>query len=191
MNAEDALPVLINAALIHVQFETIHPFLDGNGRLGRLLITFFLCAKGILKTPCLYLSLFFKQNRSEYYALLSAVRNEGDWEAWLTFFLKGVIETADGARQTLLALRHLFEEDEQKVQTLARASGSARCVFHAFQKKPVLSASELTKATGLSKPTVMKSLSHLIALGIITTTSERKWGQLYAYTAYTRLLTAG
>lgn len=190
MNAEDALPVLVKAALIHLQFETIHPFLDGNGRLGRLLVTFFLFVKGVLNTPCLYLSLFFKQNRSAYYAHLSAVRKEGDWEAWINFFLEGVIETANDARQNLLALRHLFAEDERKIQSLARASSSALNVLRAFQKKPMLSASELARATGLSKPTVIKSLAHLIALGIITPASEKKWGQIYAYTAYTSLLTS-
>jgi len=187
-NDNDAIPSLIKAALIHVQFETIHPFLDGNGRLGRLLITFFLCVKGILDSPFLYLSLFFKKNRSLYYEELNTVRKDGDWESWIKFFLEGVIETANDAKETLIRIQSTFAADTKKIETLGRASASAVKVFSAFQKKPILTVSEIIKMIGLTKPTTIKSLNHLIELGIIKNNSEKKWGQTYVYKSYTDLL---
>ena len=190
MNNEDTIPNLIKAALIHVQFETIHPFLDGNGRLGRLLITFFLCVKGVLDSPFLYLSLFFKKNRALYYDALNSVRKDGNWENWIKFFLEGVIETANDARTTLVSIQNIFSSDTQKIKSLGRASDSALNVFSAFQKKPMLTVSEIIKMIGLTKPTVIKSLKHLIDLGIIENNSEKKWGQMYTYKGYTSLLSS-
>src|SRR6185295_13032119 len=118
-------PTLVKAALAHVQFETIHPFLDGNGRLGRLLISFLFCAEGALREPLLYLSLYFKQHRQQYYDLLQSVRLTGDWEVWLCFFLAGVEETANQAGQTAKALMKLAAADEKRIQTIGKASGSA------------------------------------------------------------------
>lgn len=188
MNTEDEIPTLIKAALIHQQFETIHPFLDGNGRVGRLLITLFLCAAGTLKSPFLYLSLFFKKNRQLYYDHLNSVRYDGDWEAWINFFLEGVIETAKDASKTLIAIQKRFEKDAAKVETLGRPKASALKVFTAFQRKPILTAAELVKITKLSKPTVGSMLKHLMDLKIIENNSGKKWGQIYTYAGYVDLL---
>ena len=190
MNNEDTIPNLIKAALIHVQFETIHPFLDGNGRVGRLLITLFLCAKGVLDSPFLYLSLFFKKNRSLYYDALNGVRQDGDWENWIKFFLEGVIETANDAKTTLIAIQNIFSADSEKIKTLGRASQSAQKVFKVFQKKPMLTVAEIVKMIDSTKPTVIKSLNHLIDLKILENNSEKKWGQIYTYKGYTDLLSA-
>ena len=190
MNSEDNIPNLIKAALIHVQFETIHPFLDGNGRLGRLLITFFLCIKGVLDSPFLYLSLFFKKNRTMYYDTLNAVRKDGDWENWIKFLLEGVIETANDAKKTLINIQNIFSADIEQIKTLGRASESALKVFSAFQRKPMLTVSEIIKMIGSTKPTVIKSLNHLIDLGILVNNSEKKWGQIYTYQKYTDLLSS-
>ena len=190
MNNDDKIPNLIKAALIHVQFETIHPFLDGNGRLGRLLITFFLCVKGVLDSPFLYLSLFFKKNRSLYYDAINSVRKDGDWENWIKFFLEGVIETANDAKTTLITIQNIFVSDIEKVKTLGRATDSALKVFAVFQKKPLLTVAEIVKTINSTKPTVIKSLKHLMDLGIIENNSEKKWGQIYTYKKYTDLLSS-
>lgn len=188
INEEDNIPSLIKAALIHVQFETIHPFLDGNGRLGRLLITFFLCVKGLLKSPFLYLSLFFKKNRALYYEHLNNVRYQGDWESWIQFFLEGVIETSDDARKTIILIQKLFADDEQKLETLGKAKTSAKIVFEQFERKPILTVAEIESKIKLSRPTIISMINRLIELGILTNTSEKKWGQTYAYTGYIDLL---
>ena len=188
INEEDNIPSLIKAALIHVQFETIHPFLDGNGRLGRLLITFFLCVKGLLKSPFLYLSLFFKKNRKLYYEHLNNVRYQGDWESWIQFFLEGVIETSDDARETIILIHKLFADDEQKLETLGKAKTSAKIVFEQFEQKPILTVAEIEDKIKLSRPTIISTINKLISLGILTNTSEKKWGQTYAYTGYIDLL---
>lgn len=188
MNTQDNIPILIKAALIHVQFETIHPFLDGNGRLGRLLITFFLCIKGILDSPFLYLSLFFKKNRDLYYDALNVVRKDGDWENWINFFLEGVVETATDAKTTLLCIQKLFEADKVKVLSMGRASSSALMVFNCFRQKPILTVAEIVQQTGISKPTAIKSINHLLDSGILVNKSEKKWGQMYTYQGYVNLL---
>ncbi len=188
-NDEDSIPVLLKAALMHVQFETIHPFLDGNGRTGRLLITLFLCVKGALKSPFLYLSLFFKKNRDLYYETLSNVRKTGDWETWVNFFLEGIVETANDAKNTLIAIQRLFTSDKEKVSGLGRATKSGLAIFSEFQKKPLLSVSEIVNRTGISKPTVISTLNKLIGLGVVSKQSEKKWGQTYTYTGYVKLLT--
>ena len=190
INEEDNIPSLIKAALIHVQFETIHPFLDGNGRLGRLLITFFLCVKGLLKSPFLYLSLFFKKNRTLYYEHLNNVRYQGDWESWIQFFLEGVIETSDDARKTIVLIQKLFADDEQKLTSLGKAQTSAKIVFEQFEQKPILTVAEIETKIKLSRPTIISSINRLIDLGILTNTSEKKWGQTYAYTGYINLLSS-
>lgn len=188
MNTQDNIPILIKAALIHVQFETIHPFLDGNGRLGRLLITFFLCIKGVLDSPFLYLSLFFKKNRDLYYDALNVVRKDGDWENWINFFLEGVVETATDAKTTLLSIQKLFEADKVKVLSMGRASSSALMVFNCFRQKPILTVAEIVQQTGISKPTAIKSINHLLDSGILVNKSEKKWGQMYTYQGYVNLL---
>ena len=181
INTEDAVPSLIKAALIHVQFETIHPFLDGNGRLGRLLITLFLCARGLLKSPFLYLSLFFKKNRSLYYEYLNNVRYQGDWESWIKFFLEGIIETSNDARETIMQIQKLFALDEEKIEALGKAKTSTKTVFAQFEQKPILTVAEIESKIKLSRPTIISSVNRLIGLGILINTSEKKWGQTYAY----------
>ena len=188
INQNDNLPILVKVALIHVQFETIHPFLDGNGRLGRLLITLFLCDKKILTTPLLYLSLFFKKNREMYYEKLNVVRKNGDWENWINFFLEGIIETARDSKLTIINVQKLFSDNVKKLDLLKRAKDSALRVFQCFQKKPILSIAEIMVETNLTKPTIKKSLDNLTKLGIINNDSIRKWGQMYTYTGYVNLL---
>ncbi|MDR2733057.1 MAG: Fic family protein [Spirochaetota bacterium] len=191
MHAEDKIPLLVKTALIHQQFETIHPFLDGNGRTGRLLITLYLCDCGFLKSPFLYLSLFFKQHRDLYYDKLNEIRTTGDWEDWLNFFLEGVAETAADAKNTLLKIRKMFADDEAKVAGIGNARKSAQAVFAEFKKKPLLSITEITKRTKVSKPTAISAVRRLTDLGIVRNVSEKKWGQIYAYDGYTKLLTPG
>ena len=189
MNEQDeSIPTLVRAALLHVQFETIHPFLDGNGRVGRLLITLYLCASGILRSPLFYPSLFFKKNRSLYYEALNAVRKDGDWEAWVSFFLEGVIEAARDAKDTLVTAQRIFIKGYEKIATLKRAAGSAGIVFREFCRKPLLTIAEITRETGLSKPTVIKSVRHLLDIGLVANNSTRKWGQIYTFTRYAELI---
>ena len=183
-------PVLIKAALAHVQFETIHPFLDGNGRLGRLLITFLLCADGALREPLLYLSLYFKQHRQRYYELLQSVRLTGDWEAWLRFFLTGVAETAAQAADTARALMKLAAADEKRVQAIGKAAGSALRVHRMLQAQPLISIASASKQLKLTFPTVTASLKHLEKLGIVRETTGSKYGRLYAYDRYLKILNA-
>ena len=189
MNAqEDKIPLLVRVALIHHQFETIHPFLDGNGRTGRLLITLHLCARGFLKSPFLYLSLFFKQHRDLYYDKLTEVRKTGDWEEWLNFFLEGVAVTATDAKYTLLKIQKMFERDDSLVKGIGRARESAGAVLNQFKQKPLLAIPEIVKRTELSTPTAISAVGRLIDLGIIKNISEKKWGQIYSYEGYTKLL---
>ena len=163
---DDGLPVLLRAGLAHVQFETIHPFLDGNGRVGRLLITLLLCNAGVLREPLLYLSLYLKQNRSAYYDLLDEVRRTGDWEAWLTFFLEGVRETAEGAVTTATRLTDLFKEDGARLEGLGRRAGSALRVHEALTSYPIRSLSQVCDHTGLTPPTASSAMQSLVELGI-------------------------
>ncbi len=136
-NDKHGLPLLIEAGLVHVQFESIHPFLDGNGRLGRLLITLLLCEKSLLKEPLLYLSLYFKKHRIQYYEYLQRVRTEGAWEEWLKFFLEGTAITAQEAAETATRILRLFSKDRQKIQKLGRSAGSALRVHEYMQRKPI------------------------------------------------------
>jgi len=185
------LPVLIKAALVHVQFESIHPFLDGNGRLGRLLITFLLCMEGALKEPILYLSLYFKTHRQYYYELLQRVREKEDWEAWLEFFLEGVKETSDQAADTAKQILELFETDRQKVESLGRPATSALRVHQYLQAKPILSVPTAVNALKISAPTVRKSINHLIDLGIVRETTGKQRDRLFVYSGYLDILNQG
>ncbi|MFZ2444899.1 MAG: Fic family protein [Syntrophobacteraceae bacterium] len=184
-------PLLIKAALAHVQFETIHPFLDGNGRLGRLLITFLLCAEGALTEPILYLSLYFKTHRSQYYDWLQKVRIDGDWEGWLGFFLTGVMETAEQATQSARQILKLFEADRAKIQTLKKAAGSALRVHQLLEAKPLLMIPHAAKALGLTVPTITQSLENLQRLGIVKEITGKKRGRTFAYSGYLNILNQG
>jgi len=183
-----AMPALIRAALAHVQFETIHPFLDGNGRLGRLLIVFLLHAEGVLQQPLLYLSLYFKQHRSRYYELLQSVRLEGDWEEWIEFFLEGVVAVASGAVDTARRLLALFETHRQQVQSLGRGGASALRLLDHLQRQPVSTAPRAVEATGMSFNTAQSAFRALAGLGLVAVADERKYGRHYTYTDYLALL---
>ncbi|MDD2709963.1 MAG: Fic family protein [Verrucomicrobiae bacterium] len=183
--------LLVKAALSHVQFETIHPFLDGNGRVGRLLITLLLCSHGALKNPTLYLSLYFKRRRQEYYDLLQKVRMEGDWEAWLHFFLDGVRETAESAVETAKKLVALFNNDRARIQTLGRKTGSAIRVHHALQGHPILSPAEAARRTGLTVPSAMSAFAALKELKICRELPDYKRPRLYCHSRYLSILNEG
>ena len=186
-----SLPPLIKAGLIHVQFETIHPFLDGNGRLGRLLVTLFLCMTGVMRQPLLYLSLYLKTHRADYYRLLQEVREQGAWEAWLEFFLDGVTETADQAFNSATRIVNLFETDRAAIAQQADRSGSVLRLHELLQKKPFLSAPAVRDLTGLTMPTVNAALETLQQLGIVAEVTGRRRGRIYAYRAYLKILGEG
>jgi Fic family protein len=188
---QTGLPLLIRAGLVHVQFETIHPFLDGNGRLGRLLITFLLCAQGALREPILYLSLYFKTNRAAYYELLDRVRTKGDWEAWLDFFLVGVRDTAEQAASASREILDLFNKDRKKIETLGRPAASVLRVFQHMQRNPIIAIPSAAKRIGISAPTVAKSLGHMINLGILEETTGRERHRLFVYRRYLNILNEG
>jgi Fic family protein len=187
----DDLPVLIKAALAHLQFETIHPFLDGNGRVGRLLITLILCDTGVLSEPLLYLSLYFKENRAEYYRLLSAVRHDGDWEAWIAFFLRGVEQTAESAVGTARRLVEVFAADRELIQGQGRRAGSALRVCEALASRPVLTLPRAAQRTGLSFPGASDGMKLLGELGIVRELTGKKRNRAYAYDRYLALLAEG
>jgi cell filamentation protein, protein adenylyltransferase len=184
-------PALIRAALAHVQFETIHPFLDGNGRLGRLLITFMLCADGVLKQPMLYLSLYFKARRQGYYDLLQAVRDHGAWEAWIEFFLTGVVETANESVETARQLLTLFEDDRARIRTLGRSAASMLQVHDLLQRQPIISVVPASHALKLTHPTVMKAIANLQKLDIVKEVTGKRRGRLFAYSRYMDILNRG
>lgn len=181
-------PILIKAALAHVQFETIHPFLDGNGRIGRLLISFLVCAEGALREPMLYLSLYFKKNRRQYYDLLQEVRVTGDWERWLTFFLIGLQETADQAAATARQLMELAAKDEQRIKTLGRAAGSALRVHHLLQRQPLTSIATASKQLNLSFPAVTTAVNNLQKLNLVVEVTGKQRSRLFAYDRYLKIL---
>lgn len=184
-------PILLKAALSHVQFETIHPFLDGNGRLGRLLITLLLCAEGALAEPLLYLSLYFKTHRDAYYDHLQNIRDTGDWESWIQFFLIGVRETADQAVHTARSLAQLFEDDRKKISPSGKSAGSALRVHYELKQWPIVSAPTISRKTGLSFPTAKTALGNLEKIGIVSKLPKNGRSQLYAYTQYLSILSQG
>ncbi|MGZ9058734.1 MAG: Fic family protein, partial [Burkholderiaceae bacterium] len=183
-------PPLFKAALAHVQFETIHPFLDGNGRIGRLLIVLQLVADGLLREPLLYPSLYFKTHRSTYYELLNEVRLHGDWERWLDFFAEGVHLSAKQAVETAHALLALVTADRDLITSLGRATGSALLVHQALQRQPIATSAALVKQTGLTAATVNKTLSHLSELEIVSELTQRRRGRVFGYQGYVKLLNA-
>ena len=185
------LPVLVKVALAHVQFETIHPFLDGNGRLGRLLITLILCQEGILKVPLLYLSLYFKVNRKAYYAHLQSIRESGDWESWLEFFLKGVIETANQATEAAQKIIALFKKDRAYIESTGNATAGILTIHTYLQHHPITNTTAIRQHTGLSQPTVMRSMTTLEKLGIVSEQTGKPRHKIFAYQAYLNILKSG
>jgi Fic family protein len=190
-NDDVGLPVLVRAGLAHVQFETIHPFLDGNGRVGRLLITLLLCDAGVLREPLLYLSLYLKERRTTYYSLLDAVRREGDWERWLAFFIEGVRQTADGAVTTAERLGTLFREDRDRIGRTGRKAGSALRVHDALKPRPLASIQDVVARSGLSFPAVAASVDLLADLGIVSERTGRRRNRIFAYDRYLAILSEG
>ena len=185
------LPLLVQLSLIHVQFETIHPFLDGNGRLGRLLITLLLCARGALQEPLLYLSLYFKTHRSHYYDLLQRVRQDGAWEEWLEFFLEGVESTAKQAAETAVELNRLFAADRKRIQEIGRPALTALRVHEYMQMKPLISIGLAARALNLTVTTVGTALARLESLGIVRETTGRERDRIFAYSHYVEIVSAG
>ena len=188
---DDGLPVLVRAGLAHVQFETIHPFLDGNGRVGRLLITLLLCHAGLLREPLLYLSLYLKQNRATYYDLLDSVRRDGDWEVWLAFFLEGVQRTAEGAVTTAQELAGMFVADRAKIEPRGRRAGSALRVHDAIKRRPISSMQKVCRITGLSFPAAGSAMDLLVELGIARELTGKRRNRLFVYDRYLAILSAG
>ncbi len=188
---EGAMPLLVRAALAHVQFETIHPFLDGNGRVGRLLITLLLCHSGTLREPLLYLSLYLKQNRGRYYELLDEVRRSGDWERWLDFFFEGVRQTAEGAVATANRLIGVFESDRGKIEVSGRRAGSALRVHEALRARPILSMPEVVRRTKLSFPAASSAMQLLAELGIARELTGKRRNRLFVYDPYLAILSEG
>ena len=187
----DDMPPLIRAGICHVQFETIHPFLDGNGRVGRLLITFMLLQSGVLSEPLLYLSLFFKQHRQAYYELLDGVRQTGNWEAWLDFFLQGVAETAEGAESTAQRLLQMFNINEGRIQQEVRAPASALRVHQALKEYPVASIQSVMERTSLSFNAASSGMRILEKLDIAQEVTGQRRNRLFGYQQYMDVLYEG
>lgn len=181
-------PTLTKAALSHVQFETIHPFLDGNGRVGRLLITLLLCAETAVTEPTLYLSLYFKRHRDVYYELLQKVRTEGAWEEWLLFFLEGVEETAEEAVRTATQILEIFARDRALVESLGRPAGNALRVHSLLQRKPVVSVAAAASELNLTAPTVRSAIENLETLGLVRETTGKRRDRLFVYSRYLDVL---
>ncbi len=184
-------PTLIKAALTHVQFETLHPFLDGNGRVGRLLITLMLCAEDALRYPALYVSLYFKEHRSAYYELLDAVRTKGEWERWLRFFLEGVLAASEQATETATALLALFAKDRRKLEVLERFAPTALRAHDLMKKQMIATVPEAAKKLKLSMPTAIAAFDKLQELKIVEEITGKKRDRMFRYRNYYRLLEKG
>lgn len=184
-------PALLKIALAHVQFETIHPFLDGNGRLGRLLITLLLCEQKMLREPMLYLSLYFKTHRQHYYQLLNDVRLSGNWEAWLDSFADAVIATATQAVDTARQLIDLTNEDSRRISGLGRAAASTLRVHRVLLGRPITTSGWLVEKAGITPATVNKCLGHLEHLGIVRELTSRKRNRVFSYVGYLKIMNQG
>ena len=183
-------PPLLKAALAHVQFETIHPFLDGNGRIGRLLIALILCEQKVLSKPLLYLSLYFKEHRQYYYELLNSIRATGDWETWLTFFAEAVVNTAGQASESIRNLAEMAQTDLERIATLGRTATSASAIHSAMLQRPIVSSNWLVQKTGLSPKTVNNAIANLERLNIVRQHGEGKRNGLFVYRRYMDILCA-
>lgn len=191
MNAEDDLDALIRAALIHYQFETIHPFLDGNGRVGRLLITLFLMEKKVLTTPALYISYFLKKNRVEYYDRMTEVRTKGNYEQWIKFFLQALLESAEDAIATIDELIVLHDASVERISAMGRASKNAMAVFRYLETNPIIEIKKTAEAIGISFNTVSSAVARLVDAGILTQTTNATRNRTFAYESYLEILRKG
>ena len=190
-NEPEETSPLLKAALAHLQFETIHPFLDGNGRLGRLLITLILCEENVLRAPLLYLSLYFKTHRQDYYKLLNDTRVDGDWEAWLEFFAEAVTQTAKQAEKVLKDVLALIKSDREKLKTMHRTTAAAISVLDALVTMPVTTSAQLSQKCGLTQTTINKLLSSMEKFGIVTRMDNRKRNKVYLYAKYIAIVDRG
>ena len=190
-STDDGLPALVRAGLAHAQFESIHPFLDGNGRVGRMLIPFILMQAGTLSEPILYLSLYFKQFRSTYYDLLNQLRDFGDWEAWLTFFLEGVVMTARHGVSTAAQLRSQFDDDRRQIQATGRRASSALRAHEAFIRRPLLSIAAVADHADISPSAAAAAVRHLESLGVVNEITGRRRDRLFVYRSYLDILNRG
>lgn len=188
INSDDALDVLIQAALLHYQFETIHPFLDGNGRIGRLLITLFLMEKKALSTPALYISYYLKKNRIEYYDRMSEVRNKDNYEQWIKFFLRAIKESAEDAAQTIHVLNDLHEKNVYTTQKMGRASKTAEMLFAYLEQNPIIDIKKTAADLELSFSTVSGAIKRLVDAGILVQTNNASRNRVFAYEAYLKIL---
>lgn len=184
-------PILLKAALAHAQFETIHPFLDGNGRVGRLLITLLLCSHGVMRRPLLYLSLYFKRNREQYYDHLQRVRTEGAWEDWVRFFLEGIVEVAESTTDTTQRLVSMVERDRQRIHAFGRAAATAHRVHDLATRFVLVGAAQTAQHLSLTEPPVYAAISRLEQAGILREVTGRRRGKLYAYAEYLDILNEG
>ena len=188
LHTEAPMPLLIKIGLAHAQFETIHPFLDGNGRVGRLLITFLLCEKEVLLQPVLYLSYYFKRYRQQYYELLQRVRDDGDWEAWLAFFLKGVAEVSQQATYTARQILLLREQHRQIItERLSRMAGNGHRVLESLYQNPVVSVNEIETLIGTTYPAANNLVTQLVDLGILQEVTGQRRNRRFMYMDYVRL----
>jgi Fic family protein len=186
-----ATPVLVKAALAHAQFETVHPFLDGNGRVGRLLITLLLCSEGVLRRPLLYLSLHFKRNRDAYYEHLQRVRTDGDWESWLRFFLEGIVEVAESTTQTTQRVVQMVEADRQKIHAFGRGAATAHRIHDLATRSVVIGAGFAANELNLTGPPVYAAIERLESVGILREVTGRRRGKLFVYDEYLTILNEG
>lgn len=191
INTDDDMDILIRTALIHYQFETIHPFLDGNGRIGRLLITLFLMEKKVLSTPALYISYFLKKNRIEYYDRMTEVRNKGHYEQWVCFFLQALIESAEDATETIDELIALHDKNMALISKMGRAAKSTVQVFGYLEANPIIDISKTSEALGVTFNTVSGAVNRLIDTGILVKTDHVNRNRTFAYEEYLNILRKG
>ncbi len=185
LHDEKPMPLLLKIGLAHAQFETIHPFLDGNGRVGRLLITFLLCEKMVLRRPLLYLSYYFKQHQTEYYGRLQAIHDQGDWEGWLEFFLRGVRETSEEATETARRIVRMREEHRQLVlERLGSGAGNALTLLESLYRRPIVSVQHAADTTKLAFPNANALIARMEELGLLREITGQKRNRRFAYRAY-------
>ena len=188
INSDDSLDLLIQTALLHYQFETIHPFLDGNGRVGRLLITLFLMEKKVLKSPALYISYYLKKNRIEYYDRMSEVRNKDNYEQWIKFFLNAIRESADESVETIKKLSELHDANIKKIDTMGRAAKNVRAVFDYLEQNPIIDIGKTAEELKLAFSTVSLAVNRLVDVGILIKTNNANRNRVFSYEAYLAIL---
>lgn len=188
INSDDSLDLLIQAALLHYQFETIHPFLDGNGRVGRLLITLFLMDKKVLNSPALYISYYLKKNRIEYYDRMSEVRNKDNYEQWIKFFLNAIKESADESVETIKKLSELHDANIKKIDAMGRAAKNARAVFDYLEQNPIIDIGKTAEELKLAFSTVSLAVNRLVDAGILIKTNNANRNRVFSYEDYLAIL---